>query len=124
MQEHHSMECNSEHHHGRRECCRKKGHKHHRHGAKTFRRGRAIAFWEMLNQKRETLKKQLETPELQSINPVLVGELKAIDMIMEEFVRVFELYEVEEKEHEPEEQSENHSSDESDHPEEHTSATN
>ena len=60
MKEH--VDCNKEHHH--EECCRKQGNKHHRHGAKTFRRRRAIAFWEILEQKRSTLKKQLETPEL------------------------------------------------------------
>lgn|SRR5690606_13799022 len=91
------VDCNKEHHH--EECCRKQGNKHHRHGAKTFRRRRAIAFWEILEQKRSTLKKQLETPELQAINPVLVGELKAIDMVMDEFVRAFELHEVEDKEY-------------------------
>lgn len=69
-------------------------HKGH-HGAKTFRRGRAISFLETLNLKRSTLKKQLETPELQSINPILVGELKAIDMVIDEFVQLFELYEME-----------------------------
>lgn len=76
------------------------GHKHkdHKHGAKTFRRGRALAFLEMLNTKRSTLKQQLITPELQSINPILVGELKAIEMVISEFVQVFELHEVEELE--------------------------
>ena len=39
------------------------------------------------------LKKQLEMPELQTINPILVGELKAIDMVIDEFVQLFELYE-------------------------------
>lgn len=74
-------------------------HKGH-HGAKTFRRGRAISFLETLNLKRSTLMKQLETPELQSINPILVGELKAIDMVIDEFVQLFELYEMEIKEEE------------------------
>jgi hypothetical protein len=76
------------------------GHKHkdHKHGAKTFRRGRAIAFLEMLNLKRSTLKQQLSTPELQSINKILVGELKAIEMVISEFVQLFELHEVEEPE--------------------------
>jgi hypothetical protein len=76
------------------------GHKHkdHKHGAKTFRRGRAIAFLEMLNLKRSTLKQQLITPELQSINTILVGELKAIDLVINEFVQLFELHEVEELE--------------------------
>lgn len=67
-----------------------------RRGAKTFRRGRALAFYEMMNTKSTSLKKQLETPELQSINPVLVGELKAVEMLMDEFAQLFELVEVEE----------------------------
>lgn len=84
-----------------------KGHRHrgegykrkdkdaHHRGAKTFRRGRAIAFFEMMNVKRSTIMKQLEAPEFQSINQVLVGELKAIDMIINEFVQLFELHEIE-----------------------------
>lgn len=67
-----------------------------RHGAKTFRRGRALAFYDMMNMKSNALKKQLETPELQSINPIIVGELKAVETLMEEFAQLFELYEVEE----------------------------
>lgn len=73
-------------------------------GAKTFRRGRAIAFLERMELKRSTLQKQLETPELQSINSILVGELKAIDMIINEFKQLFELHEFDNKEsNEPEE---------------------
>ncbi|WP_088102001.1 hypothetical protein [Halalkalibacter urbisdiaboli] len=67
----------------------------HQRGAKTFRRGRAIAFLEMMNLKRSTLKKQLHTPELQSIHPILVGELKAIDMVINEFMQLFEIHESE-----------------------------
>jgi len=67
-------------------------HVHHR-GAKTFRRGRAITFLERMELKCSTIKKQLEMPELQTINPILVGELKAIDMVIDEFVQLFELYE-------------------------------
>jgi hypothetical protein len=73
---------------------RKEKDSHHR-GAKTFRRGRAIAFLEMMNSRRSTLKQQLHTPELQSINPILVGELKAVDMVISEFVQLFELHELE-----------------------------
>lgn len=79
-----------EHRHGRGG-----GHKrkeHHR-GAKTFRRGRAIEFLDRLNVKRTTLKQQLETPELQSINPILVGELKAVETIINEFTQLFEIHE-------------------------------
>ncbi|MEC1375609.1 hypothetical protein P9D39_15010 [Heyndrickxia oleronia] len=59
------------HHHG-------EGHnrkeKHVHQGAKTFRKGRAIAFLEMMSLKCDTLKQQLVTPELQTINPILVGD--------------------------------------------------
>lgn len=78
-----------------REDAEKHKEHHHQRGAKTFRRGRAITFLEKMNLKRSTLKKQLETPELQSINPILVGELKAIDMVISEFVQLFELHEFE-----------------------------
>lgn len=70
---------------------RKGGH----HGAKTFRRGRALEFLERLHVKRATLLQQLETPELQTINSVLVGELKAVETIIQEFVHVFEIQEEE-----------------------------
>lgn len=70
-------------------------HKCDKRGAKTFRRGRALAFLEMLNVKRSTLKQQLNSPELQTINPVIVGELKAVEMIIDEFTQLFELHEAE-----------------------------
>ncbi|UNK16072.1 hypothetical protein MNQ98_16160 [Paenibacillus sp. N3/727] len=62
-------------------------------GAKTFRRGRAIAFLERMNLKRSTIKQQLDKPEFQSIHPILVGELKAIDMVINEFIQLFEIHE-------------------------------
>lgn len=78
------------------EDARLKDHRPHRRGAKTFRRGRALAFLERLNTKRSTLKKQLETPELQTIHPILVGELKATESIIDEFIQLFEINEHEE----------------------------
>lgn len=74
---------------------RRKDHNSHQQGAKTFRRGRAIAFLDRMYLRRSTLKQQLETPELQSINTVLVGELKAIDMVINEFIQLFEINEEE-----------------------------
>ncbi len=62
-------------------------------GPKTFRRGRAIAFLEMLKLKRSTIKQQLDEPEFQSIQQILVGELKAIDMVINEFTQLFEIQE-------------------------------
>lgn len=77
-------------------CCKSEKHKphHHRrhgHGAKTFRRGRAIEFLNRLNVKQATLKKQLETPELQAASPIIAGELKAIEAIIDEFTDLFEI---------------------------------
>ena len=79
----------------------RKDHDHHHRGAKTFRRGRAIAFLEMMNLKRSTLKSQLDAPEFESIKPILIGELKAIEMVISEFAQLFELHEVETAETEP-----------------------
>ncbi|KPN96368.1 hypothetical protein [Lysinibacillus sp. ZYM-1] len=64
-------------------------------GAKTFRRGKAIAFLESLTIKRATIKQQLEQPEFQSIQQILVGELKAIDMVIQEFSQLFDIHESE-----------------------------
>lgn len=71
---------------------KRKEHSHHR-GAKTFRRGRAIVFLEMMNLKRSTIKQQLTEPEFQSINQILIGELKAMDLVINEFVQLFEIQE-------------------------------
>ncbi|TDL88847.1 hypothetical protein E2R55_16940 [Vibrio vulnificus] len=79
-------------HHGGRH----KDHASHHRGPKTFRRGRAIAFLDMMNLKRSTIKEQLDKPEFQSINQILVGELKAIDMLINEFIQLFEIQENEE----------------------------
>lgn len=62
-------------------------------GPKTFRRGRAITFLERMQLKRSTIKQQLDKPEFQSIQPILVGELKAIDMVINEFIQLFEIHE-------------------------------
>ena len=63
-------------------------------GAKTFRRGRALAFYEKLIVRRDTLKQQLESPEYQSIQQVIAGELKATEAIMNDFKAAFELDEL------------------------------
>ncbi|MGN7477593.1 2-keto-3-deoxygluconate kinase [Solibacillus silvestris] len=63
-------------------------------GAQTFRRGRALEFYRQLETKRLTLKQQLESEELQSIHPVIAGELKATEAIMNDFVRLFQLDEL------------------------------
>lgn len=67
---------------------------HHR-GPKTFRRGRAIAFLQMMQVKRSTIKQQLEEPEFESVRQILVGELKAIDMVINEFIQLFDIHESE-----------------------------
>lgn len=80
------------HHRGRRH---KGNDGTHQRGAKTFRRGRAIAFLDRMNLKRSTVLQQLDKPEFQSIQPILVGELKAIDMVISEFTQMFEIQEAE-----------------------------
>ncbi|ADI27788.1 MULTISPECIES: hypothetical protein [Geobacillus] len=70
-------------------------HKGPHRGAKTFRRGRALEFLARLYVKRETLKQQLQSPELQSIHPVLTGELKAIEMVINEFIQSFDIHDEE-----------------------------
>ena len=71
-----------------------KGKRHH-HGAQTFRRGRALEFLERLNVKRITLTQQLEAPEFQEIKQVILVELKAIELIIDEFTKHFDIHEVE-----------------------------
>jgi len=63
-------------------------------GAKTFRRGRALAFYEKLIVRRGTLLQQLESQELKSIHQVIAGELKATEAIMNDFKAAFELDEI------------------------------
>lgn len=63
-------------------------------GAQTFRRGRALEFYRQLEMKRSTLKQQLESSELKSIHPVIAGELKATEAIMNDFVGLFQLNEL------------------------------
>lgn len=70
-----------------------------RGGAQTFRRGRVLEFYQQLITKRDTLKRQLESTELKSIQPV-IGELKAIETVMDEFKVAFCLEEVVEEQQE------------------------
>ncbi|MDI4649794.1 hypothetical protein [Cohnella hashimotonis] len=89
---------------GDRDC--EGGHKgRHHHGAKTFRRGRALEFWQMLDVKRKTLRQQLEAPEYREIKTILLGELKAIEQIIDEYTRHFELHRTEEEADSPGESS-------------------
>lgn len=77
-------------HHGRHG----HGHRDHQHpGAQTFRRGRVLDFLQQLNVKQATLVHQLQQTELQAIHPVLSGELKAVELIRNEFIALFELHE-------------------------------
>ncbi|USK58086.1 hypothetical protein [Peribacillus asahii] len=58
-----------------------------------FHRGRAITFLEMMNINRSTIKQQLNKSEFQSINKILIGELRALDMVINEFSKLFEIQE-------------------------------
>ncbi|MGG1519099.1 hypothetical protein ABE504_27050 [Paenibacillus oryzisoli] len=80
------------------------GHKgrHHHHGAQTFRRGRALEFLERLNVSRTTLRQQLESTDFQEIRPMLLGELKALETVIDQFTKHFEIREFEETEEQAE----------------------
>ncbi|WP_091225065.1 hypothetical protein [Paenibacillus sp. BC26] len=82
---------------------RHRGRHHHHHGAQTFRRGRALEFLARLNVKRSTLKQQLDAPEFQEIRPVILGELKAIEQIINEYTEHFEIREAEGEDQQAEE---------------------
>ena len=69
-----------------------RGRGHSPRGAKTFRRGRALAFLEGMKLKRSTIQQQLDKPEFEPIQQVLLGELKAIDMVISEFTQLFEIH--------------------------------
>lgn len=63
-------------------------------GAQTFRRGRILVFLEHLQTRRSTLARQLGEPEYEAIKPVISGELKALDHVIEDYIRLFDLQEV------------------------------
>ncbi|MBD7969392.1 hypothetical protein [Paenibacillus gallinarum] len=63
----------------------------HHKKVQTFRRGRAIAFLEKLQVNRSTLQRQLQDPQFESIKQVISGELKAIEMVMDDFIHMFQL---------------------------------
>ncbi|MDD9267198.1 hypothetical protein ACFPES_09210 [Paenibacillus sp. GCM10023248] len=85
------------------------GHKgrHHHHGAQTFRRGRALEFLERLKVNRATIKQQLDAAEFQEIRPILLGELKAIESVIDQYTQHFEIREIEGEEGQAEEEEGN-----------------
>lgn len=80
----------------------RRGRRRERGGAQTYRLGRVITFLNTLETQRDILKKQLTSPELQSVNPVIAGELKAVEAIIEQYIQTFELYDDEKFEDEVE----------------------
>lgn len=72
-----------------------RGRRRHLHGAQTFRRGRALEFLNRLVVRRNTLRQQLEAPEFREIKPTIQGELKALESVIDEYIRHFELHEFE-----------------------------
>lgn len=70
-------------------------HGHHPHkSAQTFRRGRALGFLEKLKLNHATLQRQLNDPQFEAIKPVISGELKATESIIDEFIQMFQLHEI------------------------------
>lgn len=71
----------------------KKEFDQHPKSAQTFRRGRATAFLEKLAVRRSTLQRQLADPQFDTIKPIVSGELKATEAIIDEFIHMFQLQE-------------------------------
>lgn len=80
--------------HGHRSKHDKKEFLDHPKSAQTFRRGRAVAFLDKLRVNRETLQRQLNDPQFESIKEVISGELKATEMIIDDFIHMFQLHEL------------------------------
>ncbi|WP_175396504.1 hypothetical protein [Paenibacillus xylanilyticus] len=74
---------------------RGRGHGEHNgkrgNGAQTFRRGRILVFLEQMQNRRTTLARQLGQEEYEHIRPMISGELKAIDQVIDEYIHLFEL---------------------------------
>ncbi|MCP1426718.1 hypothetical protein J3D43_005234 [Paenibacillus xylanexedens] len=74
---------------------RGRGHGEHEgkrgRGAQTFRRGRILVFLEQMQNRRTTLARQLGQEEYEHIRPIISGELKAIDQVIDEYIHLFEL---------------------------------
>lgn len=74
---------------------RGRGHGEHHgkrgNGAQTFRRGRILVFLEQMQNRRTTLARQLGQAEYEHIRPMISGELKAIDQVIDEYIHLFEL---------------------------------
>ncbi|WP_339061850.1 hypothetical protein [Tepidibacillus marianensis] len=62
--------------------------------AQTFRRGKILNFLERMFIRRNTLKHQLDQEEYKTIQPEIRGELKALEMVIDEFIHEFDLEEV------------------------------
>ncbi|MNI13841.1 hypothetical protein D3C73_670850 [compost metagenome] len=62
-------------------------------GAQTYRRGRILIFLEQLQVRRATLARQLGEAGFQAIHPVISGELKAIEQVIEDYKYLFDLKE-------------------------------
>lgn len=62
-----------------------------RGGSQSYRLRRINIFLDLLEAHRDTLKKQLSTPELQAANPIIIGELKAIEMVIDQYINSFDL---------------------------------
>ncbi|REE68067.1 hypothetical protein A8990_13956 [Paenibacillus taihuensis] len=51
--------------------------------------------------KRATLLRQLDAPEFQDIRPTVLGELKALEAVIDEYAQHFEIHELESSPSEP-----------------------
>ena len=57
--------------------------------SETFRLGKIAGFVQRLETRRSVLHLQLDEPEFQSIRDVIIGQLKALDLVIQELKEEF-----------------------------------
>lgn len=61
--------------------------------AQTFRTGRIVDYLQRLMWRREMYAKELDDPILQDMKPNILGQIQALDLVIRELIKEFELSE-------------------------------
>lgn len=60
-------------------------------GPTTFRRGKMVEVVRRLIWRKESLLRQLEQPELQEVRQNIIGQIQALDLVIWELIKEFEI---------------------------------
>lgn len=64
-------------------------------GPATYRRGKMIEVVQRLIWRKEALISQLDQPELEDMKPNIIGQIQALDLVIRELIKEFEIEEEE-----------------------------